>query len=267
MNKQKTLLVLLMVLFFINGISATEINDFDIVIDVRSPNSATITEKWKVSVENENDLISFKESILAANVDLIKLEAINKNLKPHIYINKFSKLSVEFDEIDLVVKLEYSTEDVILIKYLDYEDQIIWEFNENLLSNFVESGLYHIPKNSRIKVFINHPLIIGDVLPKGTLENNSINWTGISTNEIRLLAIEKKIPLATFNVSDFFNKVYLKGVFYYTMIAIIFIILVLLLFKKKVSKGIKSFVRKHSIIKQKKQINDVIDIDLVNKKE
>lgn len=267
MNTQKTLLILLMVLFFINGISAAEINDFDIVIDVLSPNSAKITEKWKVNIAEENDLGSFKESILAANVDLIKLEEINPNLKPHIYINKFSKLSVEFDEINLIVKLEYSTEDLILIKYLDYEDQIIWKFNENLLSYFVESGLYHIPKTSKITVFINRPLVIGDVLPKGTLENNSIIWTGISTNEIRLLAIEKKIPEATFNVANFFNKVYLKGTFYYSMIAIIFLILILLLFKKKVSKGIKSFVRKHSIIKPKKQINDIVDIDLIDKKE
>lgn len=267
MNKSKTILIAMVFLFLINVVYSAEVKNFNISIEIISPTSAKITENWMVDAKDDADLISFKEKILQANVDLVQLEKIDPNLKPHIYINKFSKLTVEFDEINLIVKLEYLTDDLILIKYLDYKDQIIWKFNENLFRQFVESGLYHIPKESIAKIIVNSPLLIGDALPKGIQENGTIIWTGISTNELRLLVIEKKIPKATFNVSNFFNTVYLRGTFYYAMMTIIFLILVLLLFKKKVSKNIKSFVRKHSIIKPKKQINDILDIDLINKKD
>jgi len=40
-----------------------------------------------------------------------------------------------------------------------------------------------------------------------------------------------------------------------------------LIFRNKVATGIKSFVVKHSVIKPRKQINEIVDFDFVNKKK
>lgn len=265
----KYLMVFVLGLFLLMPVYAISLSSFDISVDIYSPNNSKITEVWNVTYNAPSEQSSFKSQILKSSTDLIELQKINPDIKPHIFINqdKLKNIKISFDEVNSNLRIEYDLEDSSLIKYLDYQDQIIWRFNENLFRQFVVNGLFNIPRESQIRVTLYDPLIIGDVSPKTSQNNRTIVWSGISTNELKIIAIEKKPPKPTFVISNVFSKEYLNKSFFYVLYILLFIILVLLIFRNKVSSGIKKFVIKYSVIKPRKQINEIVDFDFVNKKK
>lgn len=258
-------LLLLFIIFISTNIYSYEIEKFDVTVEVKESNYAEIVEKWYFSFSSEQDKINFKETILEANINPSMLEKIHPKIKPKIFINEYSGLKIGFDEINNFVRLEYNTKDVILIKYLDYENEIIWRFNDNLFRHFVSNNLYNIPSNSIIRIILEEQLIVGETSPKAIHNKQEMYWTGISSNELRLIAIEKKPPKPTFVISEIFDGFYLTKNFVYYIFVLLILAVVLLIFKKKVSKGIKGFVVKHSKIKPSKNRKEIIDFDYFNK--
>ncbi len=257
--------VLLFLFVFLNSVYAFNIDSFDITVNVEQDKYAAITERWFVSFETEQTKINFKNSILEANINPNMLERIDSKLKPKIFINDYSNLKVGFDEINNFVRLEYVITDVVLIKYLDYDNEIIWRFNDNLFRYFVENNLYNIPSSSFLRIYLQEPLMVGETAPRAEKQNNTIYWTGISSNELRLIVIEKKPPKPTFVIADFFEDLYLTKNFMYFVFGLLAIIVLLLIFKQKVSKNIKKFVIKNSKIKSSKNRKEIIDFDEFNK--
>ena len=267
MNK-KYYLVILSFLLIITNISALPLSDFEITVNIFSPSSSKVTENWVVNYQTPEELTEFKERILKSSTDLTELQKINPDIKPHIYINqdKIKNRKISFDEVNAILRIEYDLEDHSLIKYLDYQEQIFWRFNENLFNQFVVNGLFSIPKSSKIVIELYNPLIIGDVSPQTNQTENTITWSGVSTNELKIIAIEKKPPKPTFVVSNIFSKDFLNKSYFNILYVFLVIVLILLIFRNKVSSGIKKFITKHSVIKPRKQINEIVDFDFVNKK-
>jgi len=266
---KKYLLVILLVLFLSMPVySAVSLKDFDISINISSPEKTTVRENWNVIYETQEDLADLKKEILSASLSLEKLENINPDINPHIYIDKknIKGFTISFDEIDAQISMEYVLSDLSLIKFLDYQDQIIWKFNENLLNQFVISGVFNIPKDSQISITLYDPLTIGDVVPKSDITGRTIIWNGLSSNEVKILAVERKPPEPTFVISNIFSKDYLNKSYFNILFILLIIVLVLLVFRNKVSSGIKKVITKHSVIKPRKQINEIVDFDFVNKK-
>lgn len=267
-NMCKKTIIFLFMIFFLTFVNAISLTDFDISVDIFAPNQTKITELWNVDYNAESELIDFKAKILKSSTDLAELQKIDPDIKPHIFINqdKIKGIKISFDEINSILRIEYDLEDLSLMKYLDYQDQIIWKFNENLLRLFVINGLFNITKTSQVKISLYDPLIIGDVSPKTQQENRTIIWSGISTNELKILAIEKKPPKPTFVISNIFSKSFLNKSFFNVLYILLFIVLVLLIFRNKVNNAIKKFIIKNSVIKPRKQINKIVDFDFVKKK-
>jgi hypothetical protein len=261
-NKKNCFVIIVFFLILLTtNIFAYELNSFDVTVDLHSPKSATIVEKWKFDFNNSEDIDNFKDKILKTNINISDLKKINPNLKPNVYINEYNNVKISFDEVDKYVRIEYTIEDICLIKYLDYENEIIWKFNENLFRQFVSNNLYNVPKNSYLRIKYYDPLFLGEAVPEVNKNENIIYWTGISSNELRVIFLEKKPPKPSFMISDIFKDFYLKESFIYIAGVLLFIVLILLLFKNKVSKNIKNFVIRHSKIKSKKNRKDIVDYD------
>ncbi len=267
--KTRWLLVFLLLALSLAPVYSLSLDSFDISVDISAPTTSKVTEIWHVTYKDASEQESFKQQILNSSTALTELQKINPDIKPHIFINqdKIKNIKISFDELDSSLRIEYTLEDTALLKYLDYQDQVIWMFNENFFRQFVVNGLFNIPKGSQIRVSLYEPLTIGDVAPKAQQDGRTVVWTAISTNELKIIAIEKKPPKPTFVVSNIFSKEYLNKSFFYVLYILLFIILVLLIFRNKVATGIKSFVVKHSVIKPRKQINEIVDFDFVNKKK
>ena len=264
----KHILILIGVLFLLMPVYSLSLDSFDISVEVYSPTNSKVIEIWKINYGDLSELSDFKSKILKSSTDLIELQKINPDITPHIYINedKIKNIKISFDEVNASLRIEYELSDLSLIKYLDYQDQIIWRFNENLFRQFVVNGLFNIPKESQVEISLYDPLIIGDISPQATQNNRNIIWSGISTNELRLIAIEKKPPKPTFVVSNIFSKDYLNKSYFTVLFIILIIVLILLIFRNRVNNGIKKFITKHSVIKPRKQINEIVDFEFVSKK-
>jgi len=247
-----TIIIYISLFTILPKINGAELNNFKINIDITSPNSAKITENWQITYSSQEDLQKFKNQILQANIDLTKLAKISDKLKPHIYINNFFNLTVGLDEINNYVRLTYETNDLILTKYFENEEEILWKFNENLFKDFTSNNLYHIPIDSYLIISVYSPLVIQDPVPQGIIEKTKLTWTGISSNELRLLALEKKPPKPSFAVSLEQQRITKT----YIIIIIILIILTIIVMNKKTNKKIEKFVINHSEIKPAK-INDI----------
>ena len=124
--------------------------------------------------------------------------------------------------------------------------------NENLFKDFTSNNLYHIPIDSYLIISVYSPLVIQDPVPQGIIEKTKLTWTGISSNELRLLALEKKPPKPSFAVSLEQQRITKT----YIIIIIILIILTIIVMNKKTNKKIEKFVINHSEIKPAK-INDI----------
>lgn len=266
---KKHILVGLLFLFLLMPVYAVSLKNFDISINISSPEKATIIELWDVEVSSEKDLSNFKNSILKNSSNLEELRKINLDLNPHIFIEESNirNFAISFDDFAKKIRLEYTITDKCLINFLDYQDQIIWELNDHLFNQFIITGVFNIPTGSQISIALYDPLLIGDVVPTANITGRTILWGGSSSNEIRLLAIEKKPPKPTFVFSNLFSKDYLNKSYFTVLFILLIIVLILLVFKNKVSSGIKKFVTKHSVIKPRKQINDIVDFDFVSKKK
>jgi len=264
----KFLLVLVAVLFLSMPVYAISLKDFYISVNVLEPEKATVIETWKVEYLSNLELSTLKKSILESSTDIKALEKINPDLKPHIYLNedKIRNFTISFNETDAMIRTEYTITDAILIKYLDYEDQIIWRFNENLFRQFVVNGVLNIPKDSQLSITLYDPLMIGDVVPTANISGRTILWSSFSSNELRVLAVEKRPPEPTFVVSNLFSKDYLNKSYFIVLFIILIIALILLIFRNKVNSSIKKVITKYSVIKPRKQINEIVDFDFVSKK-
>jgi len=245
------------------NISAADLTNFDISVSIESPTSAKVVETWYVLFNTLKDQQAFSASILAAGINVDEFAKINPKLTPHIYINKYEKLSIGFDEIHSTVRLEYDISDTCLIKYLEDDYEIIWKLNENLFKNFVMNDVYYIPKDSYIRTSTYAPLIIEAYVPSGDVLNNQLSWTAISSNELRLLAVEKKPPKPSFVLTLGFEKNDSGAKNYFIIILIVLVLLAvgILFFSKPLSKSIKKFVMKHTVIKPKQKKKDLFDYD------
>jgi len=264
----KKILILFSLLFMLTSTYALSLGDYEIYVNLYSPNELKVTEYWAVKYNTPEQLSDFQEKILKSSTDLTELQKINPEIRPRVFINKdkITNIKISFDEVKALLRIEYNLADAGLLKYLDYQDQIFWKFNENLFREFVVNGLFNIQKNSSITIIFYEPLIIGEVAPFANQSDRTIVWSGISSNELRIIAIEKKPPKPTFVFSNIFSENYLNRSYFYVLFIILAIILVLLIFRNKVTNGIKRFITKHSVIKPRKQINEIVDFDFVNKK-
>ncbi len=262
MIDKKVLLLIILTIFIIPNIFSAKLTQFDIFIDIRGPEKAFITEEWRVEYDLTilNDKAKFKEEILLANIDLEKFKQIDPNLKPNIYLRNFSNVSIIFDETKDTININYEISDLVLQNYYETDAEILWKFNENILRNLIVNNLYVIPSNSTLSIKVYDPLVIKDPNPKGTVEKNVILWKSLSSNEIKVLAYEKKPPKPSFIIVTSQDS----DIFYYLILIFIILLSIILIFKKPFEKSIKNFVVKNSVIKPKKQKKEfVIDSDFL----
>lgn len=260
MMNRKLIFIFLIILFLIPNIYSAKLTDFDILIDIRSPQKAYITESWTVSYDSQviDDKVLFKEKILLANIDLEKTVLIDPKIKPNIYLKDFSDISIGFDEANDKITMSYEISGLLLQNYYETEEDILWKFNENILRNFVTNNLYVISADSKLTIQVYDPLVIKDPIPVGTLEKNVIYWQGISSNEMKILAYEKKPPKPSFVIVTS-NE---SNLFYYLILVFIILIATILIFKKPLENSIQKFVINNSEIKPKKQKKEfVVDSD------
>ncbi|MDD3177922.1 MAG: hypothetical protein PHR26_00205 [Candidatus ainarchaeum sp.] len=251
-------LFFLILIIGLYSVSAASLGNYSIDVSIYSPKEAHIVETWNIDYLSyyPKDLELFKENVLNANLNLEQLLKIDPNLKPHIYITDFSNLSIGFDEFNNTIRVEYDSYDSFLIKLYENDEEYLWKFNNNLLNYFIINDLYYIPKDSSINLHFYNPLVIQPTIPDTPINEYSISFSGISSNEISILAYERKPPKPSFVVSNFFSK----NLGFY-LIFIFLIIILILVFKDPIQRSIKSFVIKHSEIKSDKKKFDFMDDD------
>jgi hypothetical protein len=259
-KKIKYLFIILFLFILVNNVFSAQLTDFDIFVDIRSPNKGYVTEIWNVEYNPDvpDDKENFKEQIYLANIDLDKFKVIDPKLKPNIYLRNFSNVTINFDDSKDIITINYEITDLLLQNYYETESEILWKFNENILRNLIVNNIYIISSNSRLTIKVYDPLIITDPLPKGEVNRNTISWSSISSNEIRVLAHEKKPPKPSFVLITSQES----NIFYYLILLFIIIILVILFFRKPLEKSVKQFVIKNSEIKPRRVKKEfVVDSD------
>ena len=254
-------LLIIIIALFLPSVHSAQLSNYSISLHIDNNNQITVNEVWKVSAIDQNDLSNFKSNLLKANLNLDKLKAIDPNLTPHVYLTKYKNVAISFDEVHSTVRLSYTTNGLVLEKIFENDNEILWQFNSNFLKNFLINNLYSIPNNSYINISVYEPLIIQDPLPKGTIKNNTLTWTGVSSSKLRLLLYEKKPPKPSFFLLNFSYN----SKFYTFLFILILLILVGFIFRKRMSRSIKNFVVKHSVIKPEKNKEDLFDTDFLNK--
>jgi len=260
-------LILLFAIVFMIGlmiptIHSAELTDFTIDVKITSPKTAHVTENWLVS-HNELDIIDleqFKTKIIEANLDLDKLEKINSKIKPHIYLNKYYDISVGFDELANSVRLEYNITDLALERFFENDSEILWILNDNLLKFFLVNDQYYIPKGSALNITVYEPLVLQTPVPEGKIQDRTLIWSGVASNELRLTATEKKPPKPSF----FLTNIIENSGFYYFVIILILVIVIVLAFREPLGRSIKKFVIKYSEIKSEKKKKDLFDTDFLD---
>ena len=259
--KYKQILVFFLILLFSSTVYSAEISNFNINIDVKSPQKAIIKEVWDITYNPYvyNDKEIFKNQIIEANIDLDKFESINPKLVPKIYLKNFSNVSIIFDETKDQIIINYEITDLILENFYETEDDILWKFNENLFRSLIVNNLYVIPSNSKLSLKIYDPLVFRDTNPKADILDNTLYWNSFSSNQIKVLIYEKKPPKPSFVLIGSSNS----DIFYYLIIVFIILLSIILIFKEPLKKSIKAFVIKNSVIKPKKQKKEyLIDSEL-----
>jgi hypothetical protein len=259
--KYKQLLIFFLVFLFASTVYSAEITNFNITIDIKSPDKAIIKEVWDVSYNPYiyNDKVNFKNQIIAANIDLDKFEEIDPRLKPNIYLNNFSNVSIIFDETKDQININYEISDLVLENFYETEDDILWKFNENLFRSLIVNNLYVIPSNSKLSIKVYDPLVFRDTNPKAEIVDNTLYWNSFSTNQIKVLIYEKKPPKPSFVIIGSSDS----NIFYYLIIVFIILLSIILIFRDSLEKSIKNFVIKNSVIKPKKQKKEyLIDSEL-----
>ncbi len=256
------ILTLLFIVFILPPINSAKLGNYDISIFLDSPNSAHVVENWYIEYNylNLKDLEQFKTNIFEASLDPSQLVAIDPNLKPHIYISKAPVFSIRFDDIKNIVTLDYIITDLVLINYFENKDEILWQFNSNLLNLFVLNDLYSISKDSDITIWFYDPLIIDDPAP-GKISDREIYLSGFSSNQLKILALEIKPPEPSFIALNVFKDMSQKGLYNY-LIIIALLIIIVLVFRKKLKSYFKKFVISNSVIEPKKVRKDFFDDDI-----
>lgn len=247
------------IVFVFPNVNSAKLGNYDISIFLDSPNSAHIVENWYIEYNylNLKDLEQFKTNIFEASLDPAKLAEIDPNLKPHIYVSKSPFFVIKLDDIKNIVTLDYTITDQVLINYFENKDEILWQFNTNLLNQFVLNDLYSIPKDSDITIWFYNPLVIDDPAP-GKTSDREIYLSGISANQLKILALEMKPPEPSFIALGFFKDMSQKGLYNYLIIIIILIVIVLI-FRKRLKSNFKKFVISNSTIEPKKVKKDLFD--------
>jgi len=257
------ILVLMFFVFILPSINAAKLGNYEVSIYLDSPNSTHIVENWYIEYNylNLRDLDNFKTSIMEASLDPTELVAIDPNLKPHIYISQPPVFSIKFDDIKNLVTLDYTINDLVLINYFENKDEILWQFNSNLLSQFVINDLYSIPKESSITIWFYDPLTIDDPAP-GIVESNKLYLSGFTSNQIKILALEMKPPEPSFIFGNMFKDMGQKGLYNY-LIIIIILIIIMFIFRKKLRSKFKKFVISKSVIEPKKVKKDFFEDEII----
>ena len=258
MRRNILLLFIFISFLILPNLYSAQLTDFKILVEVNAPTSAHIVENWNISYDplDLQDLENFKDAIIAANLDSTALQKIDPNIRPHIFFNKIDAVSIGFNELNNSVRIEYNINDQVLLKYFENEEEILWKFNDNLLRNFLLNDLYHVSKNSELGIDLYEPLVIEDPIPEGRVEGNSVIWSGISSNELRLVAYEQKPPKPSFFFINLFKNNY---VFYLVFAVLILFSIIILFYKKKIKKSIRGFVIKNSEIERVKDKKDLFD--------
>ncbi len=256
MINKKIFLIMLLAIFLIPNIYSAKLTNFDISIDIRGPQKAFVTETWVVEYDSQisNDKELFKQQLLLANIDLDKFVKIDPKLRPNIYLKNYSNVSIVFDETKDIININYEVPDLFLQNYYETDEYILWKFNENVLRNLVVNNLYVIPSFSRVIIQVYNPLIISDTNPTGEITKNIVVFNSLSSNELKVLAYEKKPPKPSFVIVGSSNS----NIFYYLIIIFIIVLSIILIFKEPLSKAIKKFVINNSVIKPKKQKKEFV---------
>ena len=254
------LLTLFIALLFTPTINSAKLTDFNITINVTSPNSATVVETWNIiyNYADKQDFYEMKQKIINASLDLAKLQLIDPQITPHVYLNKFDDFKISFNDVDNTLRLEYDIPDLVLLNYFENDDQILWKFNENILKNFISNDLFYFPDTSKMSLVVYSPLVLEDPIPTGTITDNKLTWSGFTTNEIKVLALEKKPPKPSFVVSNIFKDMSPKGLYNY-LIIIFLLVIIVFIFKKRLRLIFKKFIIEHSYIEPKKPRKDLFD--------
>ncbi|MFH0905971.1 MAG: hypothetical protein V1824_01380 [archaeon] len=234
----------LLFLLVIAQVNALDLTSYKISVNVTSDSSAQIVENWIVTYKSVNELENFKKDLISANIDLDRLSQINLKLAPHIYINRnnLNLKSVSYSTEENVVRIEYIIKDQCLIKYAEIEDKILWKLNENLFNYFIVNDLYYIPSDSQISISIYEPLKLEISVPSGKLEKNILIWSGISSNELRILAVEKEPPKPSFSIIGGFSQIFKHTSLSIVLLFLLVIIILYFIFRKNITKNIKRFV-------------------------
>lgn len=258
MRKYLIILIIMMFALFLPNLHSAQLTDFKIDIKVTSPTTANIIENWMIFYDplDLEDLENFKNAILQANLNLETLKKIDPNIRPHIFFNKVNSVSIGFNELNNSVRIEYDISDQVLLKYFENDEELLWKFNDNLLRYFLLNDLYRISKESELIITLYEPLVIEDPVPEGEIVGNSIKWNGISSNELRLVAYEKKPPKPSFLLTNIFKT---NFAFYLVFLILILFSVFILFFKPKLKKSIRAFVIKNSEIKREKEKKDIFD--------
>lgn len=241
------------------NLNSAKLNNYEIYIYISGPTSTHISENWYIESENATDLQAFKKKILQADLDPTKLVLIDPNLKPHVYINTPTSFTIKFDDIRKIVTIDYSTNDLAMINYFENQEEILWQFNANMFNLFVQNHLYSIPKESSLTILLYAPLILENSTP-GKIDDRKIMLSGVSSNELKILALEKKPPKPSFIFTNIFKDMSQKGLYNY-LIIIIVLIGIVFLFRKRIKSNLQKFVIKHSVIEPKKVKKEFFDND------
>lgn len=251
MSYKKLLFIFLLTILLLPNIYSAKLTNFDVLIDIRGPQKAFVTETWVVGYDPLvlNDKENFKQQILLANLDLDKFSKIDPNLKPKVYLKNFSNVSIIFDETKDQININYEVSDLFLQNFYETDSEIIWKFNENVLRGFIVNNLYVIPSFSKLIIKVYDPLIINDTNPKGEISKNIVTFNSFSSNELKILVYEKKPPKPSFVIIGSSDS----NLFYYLIIIFIILITIILIFREPLERAVNGFVVRNSVIKPKKQ--------------
>jgi len=266
MNKRYILsivLILFSIIFILPGIHSAKITNYETSIYINGPQSTHVVENWYIETNPlyTSDLKTFKQRILEADLDPAKLILIDPNLRPHIYINIPTNFTIKFDDIKKTVTIEYTITDLAMINYFENNEEILWQFNSNMFNNFVINHLYSIPKESSLTISLYEPLTLDDSTP-GKIDDRKLILSGYSSNELKILALEKKPPKPSFFFTNVFGDMGQKGMYNYLLIVIVLIGIVFI-FRKKLKSRLQKFVIKNSVIEPKKVKKEFFDDEII----
>jgi preprotein translocase subunit SecG len=259
-NMQKTKLLLAILLF---GILCTTVNAIEyqisahsVQIQVATEGKDKVTEKFFINFPSSEAKIEFREKSSELGTSLEEWKQFNQAFIPGIGENILNK-KISYNESDKsYLQISYELAEPIMATAKEADRMIEYSMKINYFNSFYKTGQWVIPEGTTISIELPAGAEIKKMAgPQSTITKNgsrqTINWQGYKTsNELAVNYILWKKMEPVIDLNEFTNFMTKTTPGQLGIGAIIIILVIIILERKKISGKIEEFVENNSIIKE-----------------